>query len=734
MVPRSFRGLNVSAAGFGSARAVLVATGAMCVALIALGGRPAPAQDLDQLMFAAPVDDVGFLPPENVAASRMSFQNRPDVLDLEPAVAQAELILAVRLVDVTETKIVHGGRSVQVTQQYRFEPVRVLKGIFAQDKLLMTGQDLGVYRFAEGSDRLERGQLMLVLLGRQGGNYFNCNCNGVPTLAQSIPRLDGKDDPLLGVVELLIGMLRKRDRAERIALLRDGLKKAQGRAAAPLLLAIDRRAFLAAQDSQIADAVLPHLKADSASQREVAARTIGALLEAIPRAHRARAGVGPEQNGLASASASALVSALANPSQDLGARVALIDALSSVGESALLHTPEALAWVDANARATTFAELAARLRVLGQIHRPSGTETAARLYKELLLDGPVEIQTVAGRTLSRLDPRKAAELTLARLVEKRAAGLDVALEITLLGELPRAIAAPALLKAWSRSLSAQERLAFAKACSAAAAPTLVPAASALLDPQQWQTRAYAMEALRRIDTDEAASALWPHLDEEGDVSRKLRLIAFLGKHGFRDGYAQALEHLSQAALREEAVAAIAAIGEPKAIAELRRIWQTSNDLAWNAAAIRALARLGQQDIAPRLLEMARTPGDPLADSALIGLGDLGAPEALPIVREALGSRRDEIVLAAARASARLLARPKLNDDGIRDRLARLLGDSDASPAVRHAALQALAVLNDPRLAATLSAVARDANLEGTPLLAEVEQALSRKAESAAAVR
>ena len=60
--------------------------------------------------------------------------NRPDVLDLELAVTQAELILAVRLVDVTETKIVHGGRNVQVTEQYRFEPVRILKGIFAANR------------------------------------------------------------------------------------------------------------------------------------------------------------------------------------------------------------------------------------------------------------------------------------------------------------------------------------------------------------------------------------------------------------------------------------------------------------------------------------------------------------------------------------------------------------------------------------------------------------------------
>ena len=40
--------------------------------------------------------------------------------------------------------------------------------------------------------------------------------------------------------------------------------------------------------------------------------------------------------------------------------------------------------------------------------------------------------------------------------------------------------------------------------------------STLLDPGQWQIRAFAMEALRRIDTDEAASALWPHLEKGGD--------------------------------------------------------------------------------------------------------------------------------------------------------------------------------------------------------------------------
>ena len=104
---------------------------------------PEPASDFDTYMQTGP--DVAF-------AGR---PDRADILDLEPAVMQAELILAARLVDVTQTKIVHGGRDVRITEQFRFEPIRVLKGILAHESLLMTGDDLGIYRLADSTDRLE---------------------------------------------------------------------------------------------------------------------------------------------------------------------------------------------------------------------------------------------------------------------------------------------------------------------------------------------------------------------------------------------------------------------------------------------------------------------------------------------------------------------------------------------------------------------------------------------------
>jgi HEAT repeat protein len=670
----------------------------------------APAQD----QIRVPIKDSSPLAmPSPFAVPPPARVNRPEVLELEPAVIQAELILAVRLVDVTETKIVHGGRNLEVTEQYRFEPVLVLKGIFARESLLLTGQDLGIYRFAGGSERLPRGQLMLVLLGRQGQNYFNC-CPA-PTLAQSIPRLESKADPLIPAVEALIGMTRLRDRGARVELLRGALKKASGRAVSPLMLALGRRALLAARAPGVTETILPYLNSTTASTRELAARTEGALLGADP------AGQGSGRSEVAKA----LVTSLEKAGADVAARIAVIDALGSMGESSG-RVPSVTAWFKTGRAPTTLAETAARMRALASIVPADQKDTVARAYQTMPLDAAPDLHDAAGKALVKIDPQSAGSLISARLAAKHAAGLGVEHELSLLAALPAPLATPELLKAWAQPHNTVESLAFAYACAAVGDPRLVSAVATLLDPAQPQIRYFAIEALRRIDSDEAASALWPHLDEEADLSRKLQLIAFLGRHGFRDGYAQAIEHLSQINLRDQAVEALGAIADPRAIPELRRIWQTSNDLAWNAAVIRALARLGQVDITPKLLELARVPGDPLAPSALVGLGYLGSPEALPIVQQAIGSRSEELVIAATQAAARLLARPELKSEPVRDRLAALLADADASPTVRDAALEALLALDDPRLVPTLSAVARDANLEGTPLLTRVETELAKR--------
>jgi HEAT repeat protein len=643
-----------------------------------------------------------------------------EILDLERAVNQAELIMAARLVDVSETRIVHGGRNEEVTQQYRFEPVRILKGIYARDSLLMTGQDLGIYRFAATGDRLERGQLMLVLLARQGQGYLNCATDG-DTLGQSIPRLDSIDDPLLASISVLIATSRTRDRAARVAMLRDGLKVASGRAASPLLLAIGRRPLLAARSSGMIDAVTPQLASKSDGLRAIAASTLDALLEADPSASfetRTKA-------------AGALATSLASL-QNLKARVATIRALGATRDAAVKDQASAT-WLQTErmnvqlAEPTwSLAEQAAKLRALSQIDPAGWTDAIVVAYSTVPLDAPDDLQAAANWALSRIGDRaRASECITLRMRSKVATGLGIAAEIEVCGHLPVEVATPLLLKAATYPLGRIEQHAFAQACLTIHDPRLVASLGPMLDPSDWNLRQTAIAALERIGTEEAASTLWPHLGEEVYVNGKLHLIAFLGRHGFRDGYAQAIEYLAQPGAVDDAVEALAALNDPRALPELWRIWRTSNDSAWNAAALRALARLGQAELAPKLLELARTPSDPLAPAALIGLGDLGVAEALPIARTSLASRSDALTIAAIRASTRLLKRPELRDEAIRDRLAALLADSNASQEVRTTALDALVELKDPRLPASLDAAARDAGLEGTPLLARVEAALAR---------
>lgn len=636
---------------------------------------------------------------------------KPAILDLEDALGRAELVVAVRLVDMTEAKIVHGGKTEVVTQQFRFEPVRTLKGIFARDALLLTGQDLGLSQFGDAADRLQQGQMLLLLLGRQGPGYFNCNT--AESLDQSIPHLRNQDDPLIPAVEALITVTQQRDRAAKTSTLLAALRKAEDRDAVPLLLSLRRRALFAAQNADTPELVARFLKSASPEIRQVTAKTFASILEADYL----------KEGKLRETAVVALVAALDAAGPHLELRAAALDALGAAGEAALKSEP-ARAWLSADRKTSTFAERASIVRAIGRSRRTDQGQAVAAMLEGLPLDAPRDVQVAAGASLIALDPNAAASVLSKRLETKAEAGLDITVELSQFSELPADLAAPALVAAFPRVQGHTAMLAYATACAGVADARLVPTLGVLLDPRLSDVRWFATEALRKIDTDEAASVLWPYLSQESDLLRKLQLAEFLGRHGFRGGYPYAIEHMSAPPLLDAAVDALAAIQEPKAVPELRKIWEGSNDAHWNAAAIRALGRLGQADIAPKLLELAADRRNALAAPSLIALADLGEAKALPIVLESLGSRNDEVVSAAIRAARTLLARPGVEADDVREKLAALLVDPDASQVLRMAALDALAALKDPRLARALQTAARDGSLEGSDLMWRIEQQMA----------
>jgi HEAT repeat protein len=642
-------------------------------------------------------------------------------LDLEQPLRNATLVMAARVEDVDEIKISSGGKGETTLLQFKFTPVRVLKGVFSRDSLTLNSADLGIWNFPEGQ-RIERGQLRLLILGRTSAGY--AVTQPYSSLDQTIPPLVDPDDPLLATVKTLLDVSAGTDRAKSVSLILDALRGRKGAATIPLLTALQRRSLLAAQTPGAIEALTPLLADASPAVRAQTAHSIRALLDADYL----------DQPALHEKAVAALAAALDRRDANYAARLAAFEALGGAGQQAV-QNERAKAQIEEAAPAT-FAEQAAKIHAVGELRIGTQQREILELLRQMPLDGAPAVQRAAEWSLFRFDPASGSFELLARIHNKFDAGLGIANEIAVLGETPPAEAAPVLLEISKLTLDEAERNALAEACfrvadSCAAteadchraAGELVPPLSAMLDHGDSDTWHEAAEALIKIDTDDAARALQPHLREERDLQEKLKMAEFLGRHGIRDGYPYAIEHMAEPELLEQAIAALAAIRDPRALPDLRKILETSNDLEWNTAAVRALGRLDAKEFAAQLLQKARDAKNPLAPSALIALGDMRDPRALDLVRAALASRNEEMLAAGARAAGNLAALPDAKADGIRDQLASLLAEPGAPQEARAAALDSLLALNDSRLDGALAQAAHDAGLEGSDLLYKIEKSL-----------
>jgi HEAT repeat protein len=643
-------------------------------------------------------------------------------LSLENAAAGAELIVAVQVAGVTEITLMRGGKGESSMFQYKLKPVRVLKGIFAREELSLGSGDLGIYRAAEMKE-LKQGAFLLLFLGRSDVGYRNTNLdNNNANITRSMPPLRDANDPLLDAVRTLLAVHAELDRGKRVSLLLAGLKNASGPGAVALLDSLSRRALLAAQTPEVGAAITKHLTDPSPAVREAAAHTLRAVLEADYLEHA----------DLREAAVAKSVEALKLRDRHVAARSAMIGVLGASG-AAVEKNPEAMKQLIPEPAALgdyiSFAEIAAQFRALGQLKaKPAGAD-ATSFLRQTPLDVEGDLARAAGFAASHIRPDDTPALLKSRLERKIAAGLDGQIEIESFADLPPERAIPALVEISKLPLNDEEKAALADTCRQLTEQQpdarLVEPLAGLLAPDE-PGRESAILALLKIDTDDAAKALQPHLREEQNLFRKLQIAEMLGRHGFRDGYTFAIEHMSEPWLLEQAVAALAAIKEPQAAARLKEILETSNDLGWNAAAVRALGALGAQEMAPKFLAMIEDLKNPLAPAALIALGDLGERKALEKARDGFASRNDQVVTASARAAGKLLALPDVRDDDLRNKLAALLGDADAGLAPRTAALNALLALNDERLNAALAKVVRDSKIEGSDLMQRVEKLLRER--------
>lgn len=638
-------------------------------------------------------------------------------LDLEPSLRAAALVMAARVGDVSEIRVVYGGKGSGTLYQYAFEPVRVLKGVYSRPQLLMTSTDLIGYGASFDPEDIRRGEQRLLVLGRSSVGYVAIHPGS--TAERAFPSVDGPDDPLLTAVEALLAQQNEPDRLAIVTDLSARLAEAEGRGAVVLLAALERRSYIAAQQIPAYRAVARHLRSDSALVREAAADVLGSLLDADYLIHPAAR----------AAAVADLVAALENDPGPLDARMAALGALGAAVD-AVRANPDAVGLVSLDDSYGTFAELSGRLDVLGRLHegQTGGAGSAvASLLAGLAFDAPYPLQQSATRAWARIAVSDAADLLLERIHRKSALGLDALAEIDAFAAIFPKLDDPwplqqALLET---GLTIAEQQAFVQACEQNPAPGLASALANMLDPRRARLRRLATDLLMEIDTKAAAESIRPHLAEELDLAHKLRLAAFLGRHGFDDGYPYALEHMSDPRYLEASVEAVGAIEQPGSEQQLLDIYRNSNDLAWKHAAVRALGLLDHEPFREELITLTRDESHPLVAPAVLARADMGDMELIDALPAALSSRSEAVAVAAARAAAELL--PQQRRQGGRTtsvvpaRLAAIARDPRAAHVLRRQALEALVAIGDPNLDEVLTAMIRDSRIEQSDLLVRIRE-------------
>lgn len=668
---------------------------------------------------------------------------------LEPAVGQAHLVMVARVASIGRLTVVEGAKTDVTLREYRFQPVRVLKGLFQRDQLSMTASDLGCSA-VEGAQAptLQDGEFrLLILIQPQGFGSYGCvsAAKGATTFNERVPLLAGPDDPLAGVVETLIRVADSRSRRERATLLVECLADVDDLAAVPLLSSLALRADWAAAD-QRNFGVLARLARDSSPPVRGAALTV--LRDVL--ASR----VLPEDSGQLEDVADALRAVLESDEPVTRVRVAALEGLGHLlALKQDLNWPRELLTAQLTTAATR-AERAAAATALAHVAHPDATAALLDALSRLPLDESPEVEAVYARAAVRRDALGAEQVLRARLERSIAARQSLQAEVAALGRARSTDSLTLLLAAAGRrNLASGDRYHIARALGRLGDDRAVPLLTAWLREDDYHLREVALAGLEELDSELAARELRPLLKSEPLLPFKLRIARVLARHGLADGYALATEHLADAEHTPAAALVLAALEDPRTAADLSAIVAARPDRRWHAAALTGLAAIGDANAQAELLEILADDRHPLAADAAQAAGLAADTELLPPLAALAQSRNRQLALSSlialrryfsgVRSFPRGLAAIDLGvpDEGdaeagngpappaevpeetgaaLAGAVAALVADAYVEAELRREGLAVARLLGGAHYAGLLSDLADQSELEGTPLLAVVQ--------------
>jgi len=694
---------------------------------------------------------VSFLPVVVLAAAASacrgaSAQEGFEGWNLEPGVGQAHLVMVARVASISRLTIVEGAKTDVAIREYRFQPIRRLKGIFQRDQLSMTGADLGCPPEDPAlACPLNEGEFRLLILAQQQGRFLGCvsAAPGAMTFGERVPLLTGPDDPLVAVVETLIRVADSRSRRERATLLVKRLEGVDGPAAVPLLSSLRLRAEWAAADERALPSLTRLARDPSTAVRGAALEVLRDVLASriMPHDPRQLDGVADTLRGVLE-------------SREAITRVRLA-ALEGLGH--LLTLRANVAWsrellLAQLSTAETHAERAAAATALARIAHPQSIAAVLEALGKLPLDEePARVLTYA-RAAARLDAPGAERVLLARLERSIQARQSLQAEIELLGQERSKKSLPLLLAAAGQpTLAPSDRQYIARALGRLGDDRAVPVLAGWMRGDDYQLKEFALAALENLDSQVAAREARPLLKSEAHLPFKLRLARLLARHELADGYALATEHLADVAHTAQAALVLAALDDARTAKDLSAIVAARPDRRWHAAALAGLVAIGDATARRQLLDILADDRNPLTADAAEAAG-LGADaDLLRPLATLVQSRNKHIALASlvalrrffsgVRSSPRGLAAADRNDGDVRPpdidvpaktraaivpAVAALVVDAYVEAGVRQEAFAVARLLRGEGYAKLLADVADQAELEGTPLLAAAEAELRQQ--------
>lgn len=680
-----------------------------------------------------------------LAGRSASAQVQFEGWNLEPGIGQAHLIMVARVVSISRLTVVEGAKTDVALREYRFQPVRRLKGIFPRDQLSMTAADLGC-NAEDGSlaPPLKEGEFRLLILAQQQGRFLGCvsAAPGTMTFDERVPLVTGPDDPLVAAVETLIQVADARSRRERAKLLIDRLNEIGGLAAVPLLSSLRLRADWAAVDARSYESLARLLQNDSLAVRGAALELLRDMLASrqTPDDLRPLAGVGQAIRQVLEANEAVTRLRLAS--------------LESLGHLLALGTD--IDWardflIAQLEKAATYAERAAAATALSYAAHPQATTAVLDALAALPIDEQSARESTYARAAVRLDPAGAERILLARLERAIAARQSLEAEIEPLGRLRSKESLPLLIAAARQiNLAPADRQQIAIALGRLGDDRAVAVLTAWLRGDDYQIKEFALAALENLDSPLASQELRPLLKTEAYLPFKLRFARMLARHGLNDGYALATEHLADVSQTAAATLVLAALDDPRTPNELSAVVAARPDRRWHAAALVGLAATGDAAARKQILEILGDDRNALAAGAAEAAGLASDGDLLVPLATLVRSRNKQIALTSlvaltrflsgVRASPRGLAAVNLSGpeqeddrfpvaaanlpdetrDAIAESVASLVVDAYVDAEVRHEALVVARLLGGDDYAKLLSDLADQAELEGTPLLAEVQ--------------